>query len=179
MRREGLSIGGYQKIRFGPCMNVDGFITMPSFRPDGRLDRLNHGGGGPKLPKTIPGEPAKVQKYPNFFRAVHLAAYQKSHGIKGLDVEVGYNIPPGMGKAKKAGGSGGSGAAGAGGQVQKGHQGDVGGGGPVNAAAMYTQDAGSPPGAVAAGTLKKKRTLLSGGGRSFGQPYGSDTILGG
>jgi hypothetical protein len=159
-------------------MNVDGFITTPSFRPDGRLDRLNHGGGA-KVPKTIPGEPAKVQKYPDFIRYMHLAAYQTSHGIKKPDVEVGYNIPPGMGKAKKAGGSGGSGAAGASGQGQKGHQGSVGGGGPMNSDAMYTQEAASPPGAVAAGTLKKKRTLLSGGGRSLGQPYGSDTILGG
>lgn len=172
-------MGGYQKIRFGRCMNVDGFISMPSFRPDGRLDRLNHGGGS-KVPKTIPGEPAKVQKYPDFVRFLHLAAYQTSHGIKKPDVEMGYNIPPGMGKAKKAGGFGGGGAAaGSGGQVPKGPQGNAGGGG-AQSSGMYTQEAaGAPVASAAAGTLKKKRTLLSGGGRAFGQPYGSETILGG
>jgi hypothetical protein len=34
-------------------MNLDGLITPPTFRPDGRLDALNSGGGGspPKPPK--------------------------------------------------------------------------------------------------------------------------------
>jgi hypothetical protein len=46
-------------------MNFDGLITQPTFRPDGRLDALNSGGGGsaPKPPK-----PQKVvfPKMPKF-----------------------------------------------------------------------------------------------------------------
>ncbi|QIF01937.1 hypothetical protein [Roseimicrobium sp. ORNL1] len=148
---------------------------MPSFRPDGRLDRLNHGGGA-KVPKTIPGEPKRIQNQPDFVRMMALAIHQSNTGnkTKELDFKVGYGDGPYGAKPKAAvsgqktqsasiGGGGGSGASGA-----------------ATAAAGYTQ---APPQAAStagtAGGLKKKRTLLSGGGRSFGQPYGSDTILGG
>jgi hypothetical protein len=155
-------------------MNVDGFITTPSFRPDGRLDRLNHGGGS-KVPKTIPGEPKRFQNQPDLIRLMALAAHQSKDGnkTKQLDYNAGYNggpygvKPKVLSSGKKTQSAGGVGNGTAGSASASGAAG-----------AVYTQET-APAGTVAGGTLRKKRTLLSGGGRSFGQPYGSDTILGG
>ncbi|WP_147263686.1 hypothetical protein [Roseimicrobium gellanilyticum] len=137
---------------------------MPSFRPDGSLDRLNHGGGS-KLPKTIPGEPTKVQKYPDFFRAVLLMAHQKAAGVKKVDPELGYTIPYGQGNLQGSKGAGQSPA------QQAGTTAGTGMSGQRTAPAATSAEGGAM-------APRKKRTLLSGGG-ALSQPYGSDTILGG
>lgn len=157
-------------------MSVDDFIEAPSFRPDGRLDRLNHGGGA-KLPKTIPGEPAKVQKQPDFIRLMALVMHQSNHGnkTKELDLKAGYLGGPYGVKGQAATGqktSAGTGTGVAGQGLAAGSGMEASHGGAVHAG-------GAQPWPAAAGAVpRKRRTLLSGGGRQFEQPYGTDTVLG-
>jgi outer membrane biosynthesis protein TonB len=46
-------------------MNLDGLITLPTFRPDGRLDALWSGGGSKPPPPPKP-QPIKFPKMPEF-----------------------------------------------------------------------------------------------------------------
>jgi hypothetical protein len=156
-------------------MSVDGFIEMPSFRPDGRLERLNHGGGS-KLPKTIPGEPKRFQNQPDLIRLMALSAYQSNHGnkTKELDLKAGYQGGPYGVKGPVSPGQ--KTSSGKGKVVAVQGKGPVSGTGTSDAGAVYSE---RPPAAASAGVApKKRRTLLSGGGRSFNQPYGYDTVLG-
>lgn len=157
-------------------MSVDGFIAMPSFRPDGRLESLNHGGGS-KLPKTIPGESKRLQGQNDLVRIISLAAFQKKDGnkTKELDLKAGYlggpyGMQPSASKTQKVQKT----------QTVSGKNSRMGSG--QGASAGYTQ--GNPPaeavgGGISRETQKNRRALLAGGRRSFAQPYGSETILGG
>ena len=133
-------------------MNIDGFISMPSFRPDGRLERLNFGGGSDreKQQRMVDGLTGII--------AQKNAQKAKANASKGGQGHVQQQV-----QARQAQHSSGGSRAAAGG-------------------AMYAQggQAASPQAASpsAAAAPKRRRTLLSGGGKSLSQPYGNETILG-
>ena len=154
MWREGILWGGYQKTCFGQPMNIDGFIAMPSFRPNGSLERLNFGGGSDR---------EKQQRLVDFFTEMKAREHaQKAKAAKGGPAQTQQPQHVQVQSRQPQHASRGSGGA-AGGM-------------------MYGQggQASSPqaPSASAAAAPKKRRTLLSGGGRSLSQPYGNETILG-
>jgi hypothetical protein len=132
-------------------MNIDGFIAMPSFRPDGRLERLNFGGGSDR---------EKQQRLVDFFTEMKAREHaQKAKAAKAgpAQPQQPHQVP--SRQTQQA--SGGSRAAAGGAMQGQGGQ------------------ASSPQAASAAAAApKKRRTLLSGGGRSLSQPYGNETILG-
>jgi hypothetical protein len=131
-------------------MNIDGFISMPSFRPDGRLERLNFGGGSDR---------EKQQRMVDVFTGIIAQKNaQKAKASKGGQAHPQQQQQQSQSQARQpeqaSGGNRPAATYGQGGQV-------------------------SPPQALSTTAApKKRRTLLSGTGRSFTQPYGNDTILG-
>ena len=149
------TLAGYQKTCFGQPMNIDGFISMPSFRPDGRLERLNFGGGSDR---------EKQQRMVDLFTEMKARENaQKAKAAKNGQAQQQHQQGQARQPRHSSGGSRVVAGASAGG-------------------AMYAQggQAASPQAASpsAAAAPKRRRTLLSGGGKSLSQPYGNETILG-
>lgn len=126
-------------------------IPLPSLRPNGRLDRLNYGGGSNKQ---------KVERWTG-----NMKAYKKETGMNPTQGGAA-----GYGKFYKWQQENGGSAAP---QSAKPQQATVGNASTVSA----PRPAPAATGTTQAAPKKPKRTLLS-GQQSLSQPYGNETILG-